>query len=139
MNETMAMITAFVAAWPDSPDRNKEGFLTLHQRLAGFPKAELSFHPRPGVTYSLRAAVPGQTRPLFAMIDVIEDQPRWLSVCFYADMIEDPEERSSQVPAGLSGEDARCFDLDACDEEVLAYVAARLEEAYERAVNGFPG
>jgi hypothetical protein len=28
-------------------------------------------------------------KPLFAMVDVIEDQLRWLSVCFYSGMISD--------------------------------------------------
>jgi hypothetical protein len=91
------------------------------------------FHPRPGVTYSLRASVPGHSRPLFVMIDVIEDQPRWLSVCFFGDMVQDPEERGAFVPGGLLGQDALCFDLEVCVEETVSYVAARLEEAYRNA------
>ena len=63
------------------------------------------------------------------MVDVIEDEPRWLSVCFFNEMIQDPEERGAFVPGGLLGEDALCFDLDTCTEEALAYVVSRLEEA----------
>ncbi|WP_028317346.1 hypothetical protein [Desulfobulbus elongatus] len=130
MNEVTAAIEAFVDTWAESPDGNKQGFLRLHGVLAGMGDAVvLSFHPRPGVTSSLRAAVPGHGRSLFVMVDVIEDQPRWLSVCFFADMITDPEERGAFVPGGLQGEDAVCFDLDACTEEALAYVMLRLEEA----------
>jgi ADP-ribose pyrophosphatase YjhB (NUDIX family) len=91
---------------------------------------------RPGVTYSLRAAHAAQkNRSLFAMVDVIDDDPenRWLSVCFYGEMITDPEERGDEVPGGLLGEDASCFDVDAWDEELLAYVEARLAEAHASA------
>ncbi|WP_310598896.1 hypothetical protein [Desulfobulbus sp.] len=134
MNEVRKEIEAFVDTWAESPDGNKQGFLRLYGLFAGKgDQVELSFHPRPGVTYSLRAAVPGHNRPLFAMVDVIDDQPRWLSVCFFADMVADPEERGAFVPGGLQGEDALCFDLDACAAEVLDYVALRLEEAYRAA------
>ncbi|MCI5126792.1 MAG: hypothetical protein D3925_20505, partial [Candidatus Electrothrix sp. AR5] len=67
------------------------------------------------------------------MIDVIEDNPRWLSVCFYGDMITDPEGQGDAVPGGLLGEDAVCFDLEAWDEERVRYVEARLDEACQRA------
>ncbi len=63
------------------------------------------------------------------MVDVIEDDPRWLSVCFYGDSISDPDEKGDFVPKGLLGEDAVCFDLEAYDEEDLGYLEGRIDEA----------
>ena len=84
----------------------------------------------------MRASHPNQgSRPLFAMIDVIEDDPRWLSVCFFGEMVSDPEEKGDMVPEGLLGQDAHCFDLDECDETAVAYVAARLDEAFSSAAS----
>ena len=96
----------------------------------------VSFKARPVITYSLRGTHPKQKkRPLFVMNDVIDDDPenRWLSVCFYDTLISDPEERGDFVPGGLLGEDARCFDLEGFDEELLRYIEERLSEAYQRA------
>lgn len=67
------------------------------------------------------------------MVDVIEDAPRWLSVCFYGEMITDPDEQGDFVPEGLLGEDAICFDIDQYDDALLQYVEARLDEAYRSA------
>ena len=69
------------------------------------------------------------------MADVIDDDPkeRWLSVCFYGDMVTDPEERGDLIPEGLLGDDGYCFDLDEYDEEGLNYILARLTEAHAKA------
>jgi hypothetical protein len=133
MDEVKTAVEAFLATWADSPDRNKQGFIRLTDVLFGKEGVALEFYPRPGVTYSLRAAVPGHSRPLFVMVDVIEDQPRWLSVCFFGDMVQDPEEQGAFVPGGLLGQDALWFDLDACTEEAVSYVMARIEEASQAA------
>jgi hypothetical protein len=68
-------------------------------------------------------------------MDVIDDDPdsRWLSVCFYPDMITDPEERGNIIPLGLLGEDGYCFDYDEWNEEFLRYLETRLDEAHENA------
>jgi hypothetical protein len=134
MNEVKEGVAALLEAWAESSDGNRQGFIRLHEVLSGMEGIDLEFYSRPGLTSSLRALVVGQQRPLFAMIDVIEDEPRWLSVCFFNDMIQDPEERGAFVPGGLLGEDALCFDLEACTEEALAYVVARLEEARRSAL-----
>jgi hypothetical protein len=65
------------------------------------------------------------------MLDVIDDDPdeRWLSICFYGDMITDPEEKGDLIPEGLLGEDGYCFDLDAWNEDDLTYLEKRLAEA----------
>jgi hypothetical protein len=134
MTTTHAALQTFLEDWAESPEGNKQGFVQLQEVLAGLQRIELSFHPRPGVTYSLRAAIPGSDRPLFVMIDVIEDEPRWLSVCFFGDMIEDPEDKGAFVPGGLLGADALCFDLETCTDELVAYVGKRIVEAHRVAV-----
>lgn len=134
MQTTLAAVETFLEGWAESPDGNKQGFVRIKELLSGLRGTELSFHPRPGVTYSLRATVPGSSRPLYVMVDVIEDEPRWLSVCFFGDMIQDPEEKGAAVPGGLLGEDALCFDLDTCTEEAVVYVAERIVEAHRSAV-----
>ena len=65
------------------------------------------------------------------LLDVVDDEPasRWLSICFYDEMVSDPGEKGDFVPGGLMGEDARCFNVDELDEDLVAYVAERIREA----------
>ena len=96
------------------------------------PDVRLQFVGRPGVSYSLRPRHRHQVgRDLFAMIDVIDDDPsaRWLSVCFYEDMITDPEGRGECIPGGLAGADGYCFDMNEYDDDLVDYLIARLREA----------
>ena len=125
---------AFLSTWMDGPDGNKTGFLRLQGLLSSLSGVNCEFIARPGITYSLRGLAEGGQRPLFVMIDVIEDQPRWLSVCFYADQVSDPQELGAFVPGGLLGEDACCFDLYNSAETALTYVEARINEAWRAAV-----
>jgi hypothetical protein len=137
MSETMQELQSFVDDWTDTDERNKEAFLRLKSHLDAQDCVQLEFISRPGVTYSLRASHPNQSqRTLFVMVDVIEDDPRWLSVCFYGEMITDPDEQGDFVPEGLLGEDAMCFDIDQYDDTLLKYVEARLDEAYQSALKG---
>ncbi|MGD9010541.1 MAG: hypothetical protein PVG41_21630 [Desulfobacteraceae bacterium] len=137
MGETMQELQAFVDDWADTDERNKEAFVRLKSHLDAKEGVQLEFIPRPGVTYSLRATNQNQKqRSLFVMVDVIEDDPRWLSVCFYGDMISDPDEQGDFVPEGLLGEDAMCFDIDQYDDTLLQYVEARLDEACQSAAKG---
>ncbi len=130
-------LESFIADWRDTPEQNRKAFMRLRDRLAEMVGVLLDFKPRPGVTYSLRASHQNQkTRELFSMVDVIEDDPRWLSVCFYGDMITDPEEKGDFVPEGLLGQDAVCFDLEEWDEDLLRYIEARLDEAARHAAEG---
>lgn len=127
---TVPTLDAFIEEWQETPERNKSVFLHLKGVLEKKDGVSLEFLPRPGVTYSLRAVHSAQKdKGLFVMVDVIEDDPRWLSVCFYGDMITDPDENGDFVPEGLLGEDAVCFDIDAWDDHLVGYVEARLEEA----------
>ena len=134
METKIPELDEFLDQWTDSPNQTKKAFLQLFDHLKQKDHIQFEFIPREGLTYSLRASHPNQTsRPLFGMIDVIEDDPRWLSVCFFGEMINDPEDKGDMVPEGLLGEDAHCFDLDAFDDAELAYIAARLDEAFESA------
>lgn len=134
MGESLQDLQSFIEDWNNSDERNKEAFVRLKSYLTGKEDVKLSFIPRPGVTYSLRAVHPNQKqRDLFIMVDVIEDDPRWLSICFYGDMVTDPEEQGDFVPEGLLGEDAVCFDIDQYDDDLLQYVESRMDEAYQKA------
>jgi len=123
-------IAAFLADWLDEPMRRS--FAALSELVLGLPGVSCDFVARPGVSYSLRPRHEAQKdRALFAMIDVIDDRPRWLSVCFYEDMISDPEGAGDLVPGGLAGGDGYCFDIGEADR--LPYVHARLMEAFRAA------
>jgi hypothetical protein len=127
-------VNAFVAEWEETPEGNKEIFLHFKKSLEAKENILLDFIARPGVTYSLRAAHPAQKeRKLFVMVDVIEDHPRWLSICFYGDMIGDSASNGDFVPGGLLGEDAVCFDLEKWDEELIRTIEGHLDEAWSRA------
>lgn len=122
----------FLDEWVVDPLPAKPMFMEFYDYLSGLPGVTLDFNSRPGVSRSLRAKHSSQkNREVFILVDVVDDDPenRWLSVCFYADMISDPEDRGDFVPAGLSGEDAACFNLDESDPELKEYVLARAREA----------
>lgn len=134
MSDTMQEVEKFIEEWPESPEKNKQIFIRLKDFLSAKSGMVFEYVPREGLTYSLRAKHENQTnKPLFAMLDVIEDTPRWLSVCFYGELISDPDEAGDYVPEGLMGEDAICFDLEVFDEDAIKYVEERLSEAYTSA------
>ena len=125
-------INTFLDGWTADPNKTKSCFLDLKEHLAGLDGTRFEFVARPGITYSLRVAHANQKkRALFAMVDVIDDDPadRWLSVCFYNELVDDPIGLGDEVPEGLLGEDARCFDMYEGDDELLAYIKERLASA----------
>lgn len=129
----------FLDNWQTDPLKAKEAFVVYKDFLVGLSGVSLDFKARPGISYSLRARHEAQRkRELFVLVDVVDDEPesRWLSVCFYADMITDPDEKGDYVPEGLMGEDACCFNLDEDDAAMRAYIAARLAEAARAAAAG---
>ena len=137
MLEAGQALDTFLQNWEDTPEQNKASFMRLRQYLAAKSGVVFDFLPRPGVTYSLRVRHDNQkNRELFVIVDVIEDQPRWLSVCFYEDTIDDAQERGNYVPEGLLGEDAICFDVEDFDEDALKYIEARMDEAHASAARG---
>lgn len=130
-------LNLFLDDWEETPERSREVFLHLKECLNKKDGVTLSFVCRPAVTYSLRAVHKNQKRrELFVMVDVIDEDPRWISICFYGEMINDPKERGEFAPGGLLGEDAVCFDVAEWDDEVIRYLEARLDEAYQSAAEG---
>lgn len=121
----------FIAEWSDSAADCRKIFIELRDLLAQLDNVNMEFIARPGVTYSLRGARPEQSdRPLFVMVDVIDSDPRWLSVCFYGEMVTDPEELGDYVPGGLLGEDGICFDIESDENGIVSYVKERIAEAH---------
>lgn len=132
----MKEIDAFLETWEETDTRTKQAFMALKEHILAMEGVTVEFIARPGVSYSLRPKHANQTeRTLFAMADVIDDDPsaRWLSVCFYGDMVTDPDEEGDLIPEGLLGSDGYCFDLDEYDEQGVAYIKERLNDAYKAA------
>ncbi len=119
--------------WPGAYQPVRDCFRLLCRELTAMPEVTFSFSARPGVSYSLRPRHNKMVgREFFAIIDVIDEEPenRWLSVCFYQELISDPEERGECIPAGLPGGDGYCFNVSGDDDNELAgYLVARLHEA----------
>jgi hypothetical protein len=137
-DDALKQADAFLAQWQESEAQPKKAFKRLQDYVGALTQCTLEFIARPGVTYSLRSKHDKSSRPLFVMVDVIDDDPsqRWLSVCFYAHLIQDPDELGEYAPEGLFGEDACCFDIDGYEEDLLAYVEKRIDEAWKAAASG---
>lgn len=131
-------LNGFIDSWSKDPNNTKNCFLDLKTHLETLDNVNLNFVARPGITYSLRGAHANQKkRELFVMIDVIDDDPadRWLSVVFYGEMVTDPDETGDDVPEGLMGEDAKCFDLYEGDDQAIEYLKVRIAEAFKAAAS----
>lgn len=132
-------IETFLETWRGDDQPMRGWFELFYKQLNAMDGVTCSFVARPGVSYSLRPKHVNQTeRELFAIVDVIDDDPadRWLSVCFYGDMISDPEERGELIPGGLAGSDGYCFDVIENDESQADYLTERLREAASSAAQG---
>jgi hypothetical protein len=132
-------LDTFIDGWEDGPLQVKKSFVLLKNYLADKADLTFNFKARPGVSYSLRVKHRLQTsRELFVIMDVIDEpENRWLSICFYPDMIADPDDKGVLIPLGLLGEDGYCFDLEEWDEEYLQYLKTRLDEGYKNASKEF--
>lgn len=127
-------VEKFINDWQEDASGLKSAFVSYFKDLKEMADIDIEFNERPGISYSLRGMHKnGNERPLFVMIDVIDDDPkeRWLSVCFYGDTIIDPDEEGDLIPEGLLGDDGYCFDLVDADESLMAYVRQRIQEAYK--------
>jgi hypothetical protein len=132
----MQKLEKFIAEWEDTESKTKQAFTELVEHLQRMEDITLDFNARPGITYSLRPKHNNQkNRALFAMVDVIDDDPKekWLSVCFYGDMITDPEEMGDLIPEGLLGDDGHCFDIYEYELSEVEYLKKRLDDAYKSA------
>ena len=128
-------VERFLDEWEDTALQVKKSFVVLKSYVADKADLTFNFKARPGVSYSLRAKHRLQkSRELFLIMDVIDEpENRWLSICFYPDMITDPGDKGVLIPLGLLGEDGYCFDLEEWDETYLQYLKIRLDEAYKNA------
>lgn len=132
----MEQINAFIDNWNDNESRTRQAFIEIYDHLKTLADIHFDFNERSGVSYSLRPRHSSQKkRALFAMVDVIDDNPdeRWLSVCFYGEMITDPEEAGDLIPEGLLGEDGYCFDLYEYNRDDIDYLKQRLTQAHQNA------
>lgn len=133
----MEQVRQFLNEWENDALGLKPVFRFLYEELEGRDDVRLEWVDRPGISYSLRASHGNQKdRPLFVMLDVIDDDPdeRWLSVCFYGDMVNDPDELGDLIPGGLLGSDGYCFDISEGEDALGQYVGMRIQEAYENAM-----
>lgn len=132
----MEELNNFISEWKETESKTRQAFTELIEYLQKMENITLDFNARPGITYSLRPKHNNQeNRALFAMIDVIDDDPeeKWLSVCFYGDMISDPDELGDLIPEGLLGDDGHCFDMYEYNAEEIEYLKNRLDDAYKAA------
>jgi len=132
----MEELEKFINSWNETESKTKQAFIEIYEHLKTLEETTLEFNLRPKVSYSLRPRLNSQKkRSLFAMVDVIDDDPeeRWLSVCFYGEMITDPDEAGELIPEGLLGEDGYCFDLYEYDKNEIKYLKQRLSQAYQNA------
>ena len=128
-------IAGFLEAWGNDPQKMKQTFLRVIDKLKTTEGTNLNFISRPGVSYSLRASLKNRhekSQSLFVLVDIIDDDPdnRWLSICFYEETVTDPDELGNLVPKGILGEDGYCFDLYKDDPSLVSYVECRIEEAH---------
>lgn len=127
----MQKLNDFLNSWGEDSAETKEMFEALYNYAQSL-ELSLEYIGRPGVSHSLRLGIPGdEERPFFAMVDIIDDDPeeRWLSICMYADIAEDPEEKGDWIPQGLNSQDAVCFDIDETSEEITAYMQEVIKNA----------
>ncbi len=125
-------IDAWLTLWDHDPLGGKKAFQAYYAYLCSLPDMLLDFRDRPSISYSLRARhKKQQADELFVLVDVVDDEPeaRWLSVCFYASMVTDPQGLGDFVPQGLLGGDALCLNLEDGDAEMEEYIFSRIREA----------
>ena len=127
-------LSLLLDSWKQDDNGTKKAFLEFYDLLASKEAIDFSFKSRPGVSHSLRASVKkkGERDRIITLLDIIDDDPenRWLSICFYAETITDPEEEGDIIPGGLLGEDGYCFDIFDEDDEMVSYLKDRMNEAY---------
>lgn len=135
--ETIEMeLSEFLRKWSTDTKNIKRAFIEFKNHIVSKPNLMISFKSRPGVSHSFRASTVDSDEKgekLITLVDVIDDDPenRWLSVCFYADSINDPNEEGDLITGGLMGKDGYCFDLFENDETMVFYLKERIDEAIE--------
>jgi len=126
-------VSDLLNSWTKDDNGMKAAFTELVNLLESLEGLSYSFKSRPGISYSLRANVENNgEEKILTMMDVIDDDPenRWISICFYAETINDPDEEGDLIPGGLLGEDGYCFDLFDNDGNSVSYLKDRITEAH---------
>ena len=124
-------ISGLLDGWTKDGNGMKKAFTEIAAHLESLGGLVYSFKSRPGISHSLRANVDNSEEKILTLLDVIDDDPenRWISICFYAETITDPDEEGDLIPGGLLGEDGYCFDLFENDDSV-SYIKDRITEAH---------
>ena len=135
--EEYSGVSDLLRGWKKDPKNLREAFVELRDKLASKENTLITFRSRPGVSHSLRASVvvdDDVNSRLFALVDIVDDDPdnRWLSVCFYEDMISDDDQLGEFIPKGILGEDGYCFNLYDKEETMISYLKERIDEAHAK-------
>ena len=129
----MKKLEKLINQWEDSKSQTKKTFIIIMDYIAKMKDITLEFKERPNISYSVRLKHKNQkNRSIFTIIDIIDDDPkeRWLSICFYENMINDPKDLGDMIPEGLLGEDGYCFDFYEYNKENIEYIKERFDQAY---------
>ena len=72
----MKEINDFLDNWTETKAKNKQAFTEIYDHLKTLDDISFEFNQRPKVSYSLRPRhISQKNRSLFAMVDVIDDDP----------------------------------------------------------------
>ena len=125
-------LSSLIENWKADSNGMKKVFTEIIELLESLDGLIYSFKSRPGISYSMRANVDNDEQKILTLLDVIDDDPesRWISICFYAETITDPDEEGDLIPGGLMGEDGYCFDLFDSDDDSVSYIKDRITEAH---------
>lgn len=118
--------------WPAGQQELVALMKELKGQALARPGAAWELVSRPGVSHSLRFTLQGSSRPVVMLLDAayLAADMLTISVCFYADMVDDPEEMGEEIPGGLLGQDGYCFDADEEDPGAVDYLKARVDAAF---------
>jgi len=125
-------ISGLLDGWTTDNNGIKVTFTEIIKLLESLDGLIYSFKSRPGISHSLRASTDNSEEKLLTLLDIIDDDPenRWISICFYAETITDPNEEGDLIPGGLLGEDGYCFDIFENDADSVSYIKDRITEAH---------
>jgi hypothetical protein len=125
-------ISDLMNGWTTDTNGMKLAFKEIVKLLESLKGLTYSVKSRPGISHSIRANVDTGKEKILTLLDVIDDDPenRWISICFYAETITDPDEEGDLIPGGLLGEDGYCFDLFENDNDSVSYIKDRITEAH---------
>lgn len=128
-----------IPVWRGGRESLEQTFKALKARAEELCGVGLSVQPRSGIGHSFRGITEDRAdRPVWVLLDVLEpdNEPWWLSICFFADSITDPDDLGEVIPGGLFGADGYCFDIEKNDEQIINYLSQRLTEAWQSASEG---